>query len=532
MSENNKEDISHPVNKKADKKSIINRRDLLKGLAGIPVFGFFAYNLLEKRSIDNYKKRKVLEELGVDKVDAPQLQKRSTGKSGDLIRIGVIGFGSRGESLTRSIGLAHPEWTEAAKKDDKISEWLSQEDLNVAVTGICEVFDMRAERGLAAAKNELRPGDMTVKQLPVKRYQHYHELLESDEIDAVIIATPDHHHTPITIAAVQAGKHVYCEKSLCRTEEEVYEVYDAVKNGNVVFQLGHQYTKNTTFQKAKEIIEKDILGKISIIETTTNRNTPSGAWIRHIDQNGNLKPGSEKEIDWELWLGSRPKVPFSIERYYNWTQWWDYATGLVGQLFTHEYDAINQLLRIGIPKSVVASGGQYFYKDGRDMPDVFQSVFEYPDRDLTLIYSASLSSSHDRGRVFMGHDAWMELGDTLSVTADQDSTRFKEKINDGIINTSMPMFSFRPGSKDIDAVTSATAKYYASRGLIYTYVGGKRVNISHLHLKEWLDCIRFGGEVSADIEKAFEEGITCQMAHKSYLEKRRVEWDPAKKKII
>jgi predicted dehydrogenase len=357
-------------------------------------------------------------------------------------------------------------------------------------------------------------------------------MLDDKDIDAVMIATPDHHHAPISAAAARAGKHVYCEKSPAHTEEQLNDLYYAVKNSNVVYQLGHQVPQSVVFQQAKDIIKKDILGKITLIESTTNRNTADGAWIRHLDSNGNPKPGDENTIDWDQWLGPAPKVPFSIDRYYNWTKFFDYDIGLIGQLFTHEFDAVNQLLRIGIPKSVVSSGGIYYWKDNREMADLLHCVFEYPERDLTLLYSASLASSRNRGRVFMGHDASMELGDAISITADGDSTRYKKQIEAGLIDPSVPMVSFNPNLGKIDAVTSATEKYYAARGLTTTNINGRQIDVTYLHIREWIERIRNGGIPSANIEMAFEEGVTCLMAHKAYVEKRRIEWDPVNRKIV
>jgi predicted dehydrogenase len=313
----------------------------------------------------------------------------------------------------------------------------------------------------------------------------------------------------------------------------MHHVYEVVKNSDRVFQLGHQITQNVVFQQAKEIIKRDILGKITLVETTTNRNTANGAWIRHLDENGNLKPGDEKSIDWMQWLGTAPYNPFSVDRFYNWTKWFDYDLGLIGQLFTHEFDAVNQLLGIGIPHSAVASGGIYFWKDNREMADMLHAVFEYPERELTLTYSASLSSSRPRGRVFNGHDANMELGGSLNITADGNSTRYADQIKKGLIDTDAPMITISPGSGGgVDAITSASEKYYASRGLTTTNIGGRRVDVTHLHLKEWLECIRNGGQTSANIEMAFQEGIACVMAHRAYVEKRRVEWDPINRKIV
>ncbi len=436
--------------------------------------------------------------------------------------------------MIRHAGFAHPDWIEEARKaaeedprNRRLANHMAQEDLNVVLTAVCDVFDVRAERGLAASQVETRPGGD--RPLPgARRYRHYQDLLDSDDVDAVIIATPDHWHSRMAIDAVAAGQHIYLEKCMTRTEEEVYALTGAVRDSDLVFQLGHQNRQAESHIKAREIVEKDILGPITLIETTTNRNDPIGAWVYDIHEDGN-----PETIDWEQFQGPAPhKVPFNLERFFRWRCWFDYGTGLAGDLMSHEYDAVNQILDLGIPRSAVASGGIYYYQDGRDVPDVFQAVFEYPDRDLTLVYSATLASGRHRGKLFMGHDATMEVGSGLTVSADHSSTRYEEKIEEGVIDPAMPLLTYRPGFKGVDAVTSATEEYFASRGLLYTYRGGRRVSAYHLHIKEWLDVIRNGGEPSCGIERGFEEAITCHMATRSYLEGRRVEWDPLRRRIV
>jgi len=513
-----------------DKKNTVRRRTVLKALAGLPVLGLFGLELSEKQSYDKEKKTRILKDLGLDKIELPTLQPMK-GKS-DVIKIGIIGFGNRATAHANGLGYMHPDDVKAAENDKTFEDWLLQEDLNVAITGICDVFDLHAEHGLETAKNTVRAGGGKVYDIPVKRYRTYQEMLEDKDIDAVMIATPDHNHAPIAIAAAKAGKHIYCEKAPAHSEDQLEELYNTIKNSKIVYQLGHQVPQSVVFQQARDIIKKDILGKITLIETTTNRNTADGAWIRNLDKNGNPKPGDEKTIDWNQWLGTAPKVPFSLDRFYNWTKFFDYDIGLIGQLFTHEFDSVNQLLHIGIPKSVVSSGGIYFWKDNRDMADVLQCAFEYPDKDLTLLYSASLGSSLSRGRIFMGHDASMELGSAINIKADGESPRYKKQIDAGLIDPSTPMISFNPNSGKIDAVTSATEKYYASRGLTTTSINGHQVDITHLHIREWINCIRNGGTPSANIEMAYQEGVACLMAHKAYVEKRRVEWDPVNRKIV
>ena len=510
----------------------MGRRTLLKALAGVPVLGLFGAGLWDKQNYDSGKRTSLVKELGLDKLEFPGSDYGTVKHSGDLIRIGVIGFGTRGTQLSNGLGFMHPDDVKKKQLNGTFEDWMAQEYLNAAITGVCDVFDINAAKGITTAENMVRPGGDEAPELPVKRYRTYHEMLADKDIDAVIISTPDHHHARIAIEAAKAGKHIYCEKSVAHHEQELNELYETVKSSPIVFQLGHQITQSVVFQQAREIMKKDILGKITLVETTSNRNTANGAWIRHLDAKGNPKPGDESIIDWKQWLGETPYVPFSVDRFYNWTKWFAYDTGLIGQLFTHEYDAVNQLLRIGIPASVVSSGGIYYWKDNREMPDSLHCVFEYPQKDLTLLYSGNLASSRGRGRVFMGHDASMELGNNIIITADRNSTKYKDCIASGVIDTDSPMLTYNPGAGQIDAVTSASDKYYAARGLTSTLINGRSVDVTHLHIREWLNCIRNGGTPSANIEMAFEEGITCIMAHRSYVEKRRMEWDPVNRKIV
>ncbi len=529
---NDTSDKNTPEKSKKTNNSGMSRRTVVKALAGIPVLGLFGHQLLKKRNYDLEKRQAIVKELGLDTMEFPVSDYGTRQSGGDLLRIGIIGYGVRGNQLAQSLGFMHPDEVKRRNELGNLTEWLEQEYLNVALTGICDVFDMHTGNGLVVAKNDIRPGGQDTPKLPVRQYRHYQEMLDDKDIDAVIIATPDHHHGQMTIDAAKAGKHIYCEKSVANTEEEVNQLYQAVKESGVVYQLGHQITQNVIYQQAREIIKRDLLGKVTLVQTTSNRNTSHGAWVRHLDGQGNPKHGSETSIDWEQWLGKAPYAPFSIERYYNWTLYFDYATGLIGQLFTHEYDAVNQILRLGIPKTVTSSGGTYFWKDGRDMADLLHIVLEYPNRDLTLLYSGSLASSRNRGRVIMGHDASMEIGNNIMINADRNSPRYQQQIQAGLIDPSTPMISYNPGAGQIDAVTSASERYYAVRGLTTTTINGRRIDVTHLHLREWINCIRDGGVPSVNIEIAFDEGMACIMAHRAYIEKRVVEWDDFNRKIV
>lgn len=523
------------------RKEGIGRRNMLKALAGIPVLGVFGLEALRKYNYDSKHsvRREIIQELELE--DLLSSVKQVTETKGDLVRIGIAGFGVRGTQLSQALGFMEKSKFQKEQAEQKetgaesLKSQISHGNFNVVIAGICDVFDRHAEQGLAAARHDIFTGGDISKKYPVKRYKHFHDMLADPAIDAVIISTPDHHHAQMTIDAVNAGKHVYCEKAPVHREDEIQPLYDAVKNSGLVYQMGHQIPQNAVFQQAREIIKRGMLGNISHVATTTNRNTPSGAWIRHLDDSGVLKPGNERSIDWQQWLGKAQDVPFSVMRYYSWARFFDYDTGIFGQLFSHEFDAVNQLLNLGIPDLVSSTGGQYYYTDFGDIPDMLHTSFEYRGQGTTLTYSANLTSAQARPRTIYGKEASMTIGGSLRMTPDGNSEKYAGLVEKGLVDPSRPMLEIREGSnlsEAIDAVSSASSSYYASRGLTTTSINGRAWDVTHLHLKEWLDCIRNGGQTSANIDKAYQEAVVIAMADISYREQCRTGWDPVNKKII
>jgi predicted dehydrogenase len=417
----------------------------------------------------------------------------------EALRLGIIGYGKRGEELVKSL----------ASTGD-------QPALKIEIRGVSEVNDLRMKRGLAAA------GSLA------KAYKNYIDLLESNDIDAVIIATPDHWHAKMAMDAALRGKHIYLEKCMTHTVDEAKSLRDTVKRSAVVFQLGHHGRQRDLNLKAKKLIANGTLGKLTLIETTTNRNDPHRDWEMEGDESF-----SEEHVDWSQFQGPEAKKqPFSPERYYGWRNYWDYGTGMSGDLLSNEFDVVNSILDLGIPESAMATGGLYYHLDGREVPDVFHAAFEYPDRALTLLYSGTLASGIPRGTLFMGNDATLELGRILSVWVDKQSAKYKSRIESGIIDPSSPLVNYLKPLDSVDAVSSATSKYFADRGLDMTYSGGRAVNTTYLHLAEWLNCIRSGRKPSCNIDRGFEEAITAHMATRSFQEGRKVRWDKESETII
>jgi predicted dehydrogenase len=513
------------------------RREALLGLGSIPILGTVWWAGASGTVGKKRERETILEQLNIQ----PSLPSAVPAVSGKPVRVGIIGFGIRGEQLCRSLGYATDEWIAAmeeasaeAKREGRpftaLEDFRNQEPLNVQITGVCDVFDVRAEKAMRSFGTE---------DAPVKRYKTYTEMIRSGEVEAVVIATPDHWHAPMSIEALNNNVHVYVEKPMTHNLTETYALKEAAANSRAAFQVGHQHRQTLSFKTARDIVEKEILGHVSLITTNTNRNDDNGAW------NYDIHPeASPQTIDWQQFLGSAPEIPFNKNHFFRWRKWWAYGSGLSGDLLTHDYDRLNCVLKMGIPKSVMASGGIYTHRDGRNVPDVLQANMEFPDfstgstqrkgkeKGMTFTYSATLGNGFNRPTMLMGHDASMELGNRLTIWPDGGSTRYAEQLEAGKMSPQSPIYNYNPAASALDGVSSATSQYFADKGLMWTYVDGKRVDSTFLHMREWLSVIRNGGTLSCGIQEGFDEAIAAHMTGLSWKLGRRIEWDREGQQVI
>ncbi|RIJ49993.1 gfo/Idh/MocA family oxidoreductase [Maribellus luteus] len=507
------------------KSNKISRRDTLKALVTLPVLGYFANRFYVKYENDlsssDFTRMKL--EVADTSIQIPAAGYSSKGKQ---IRLGIVGNGFRGPQVLRSLGFAEKEWSEDKIKNGvpgpRLQSFLDQEDLNIVITGVCDTFSQRAEEAADIVSSPFRSGGAKQLNRP-KIYANYREMLADDNLDAVVILTPDHWHAKMAIDAARAGKHVYLEKPMCQTAEEAKLLRDVTLETGIILQVGHQNRQQASYIMAKEIIDKGVIGPVSLVETYTNRNNDHGAWIRGIPKNANAS-----NINWKEFLGDKAWREMDLDRYFNWQKWFEYGTGPAGNQFTHEFDCVNQVMDLGIPKRVIASGGNYYFNDPRDIPDVFNAIFEYPDRGMSLTYDCTLRNSRLRDKTFLGKDASMEVNVGVAVFPDSQSEKYKKYE----LESDTPLYTYHPKSDAVDAVTSATAKYYHDRGFGYTYHNGKKLDATYLHVKEWLYCIRQGIQPSCNVNRGFEETTTFYMSNLAYLEKRVVEWDAENEKII
>lgn len=265
----------------------------------------------------------------------------------DRVRFAIIGTGVEGCSL--------------------LSATLSVPGIDCAAAA--DLYDSRHE----AAKEALGG-----KNIDTTR--EYRRILDRSDIDAVIVATPDHWHRSLVVEAADAGKDVYCEKPMSHTVEDGFAMIEAVQKKSRICQIGSQRVSSILYAKAKEIWDSGKLGRVDTIEAAWDRNTDSGAWVYPIPPDA-----SEKTIDWDTWLDGAPKRPYDPVRFFRWRCYQDYGAGLAGDLFVHLLSGIHFVTATNQPANrAVSTGGLYYYNDGREFPDLLWTMYDYPNFNVVL----------------------------------------------------------------------------------------------------------------------------------------------------
>ncbi len=207
----------------------------------------------------------------------------------------------------------------------------------------------------------------------VKVTKDYREILQMEEVDAVCISTTDHWHDHITIAALKAGKAVYCEKPMVHQLEEGLAVVDAEKKYGLPLQVGSQRVSSILTEKAAELFAQGWIGELNLVEISADRASSGGAWQYSIPTDA-----GPDTVDWESYIGDAPKVPYDSNRFFRWRNYQDYGTGIAGDLFVHSFSSLHAITGSLGPERIFGTGGLRFWKDGRDVPDITLGLYDYP----------------------------------------------------------------------------------------------------------------------------------------------------------
>lgn len=245
----------------------------------------------------------------------------------------------------------------------------------------------------------------------------YREVLARPDIDAVIVATPDHWHAQIAIDAMNAGKDVYVEKPMVQKVEDGVRVAEAQRKTGRILQVGSQRVSSIVYQKAQQLLKAGAIGKLNMVDAWWDRNSAVGAWQYSIPPDAS--PGN---IDWDRFLGSAPKRPFEPIRLFRWRNYRDYGTGVAGDLFVHLFSGMHFITGALGPSRVFATGGLRFWKDGRDVPDVMLGIYDYPETaqhpafNLALRVNFVNGSGETSGFRFVGSEGVMTVGNGVTVS--------------------------------------------------------------------------------------------------------------------
>jgi predicted dehydrogenase len=293
----------------------------------------------------------------------------------DRIRVGFIGVGGQGFN-------AHVRTISG-----------NGADLNAEGVAVADVFNKRRDR--------------TVEELGITStdsYGDYRALLDRDDVDAVFIGTVDHWHTQIAIDAMEAGKHVYCEKPMTRYLGEAFQIHDVAKETGAVFQVGSQFCTEGKWHKAAEMIQAGQIGPLVLAQASYCRNSPDGEWNYDIDEDSN-----PENIDWQAWLGPVSDREFSADEYHRWRKYFPYCAGILGDLLAHRIHPL--MLATGAPEfpTRVASLGTRKITTDRDVRDNTQVLAEFPS-GLTIMVIGSTVNEQGLEQVFRGHEGTLYFG--------------------------------------------------------------------------------------------------------------------------
>ena len=391
--------------------------------------------------------------------------------SNNKITIGWIGTGSRGDYLMQRM-------------------YVDNKDV-AQVVAVCDAYT----GNLARAKDRV----VSTGGNTPKTYADYKELLADKSIDVVFIATPEHLHYPMFMAAIAAGKNIYVEKPLAHTIEQGAEMVAAWKKSGKVVQVGTQNRSNSLYIKAKEMVAQGMIGDIHYVRAFWYRNSleDNPAWRYKIPTDA-----SPANTDWARFLEGAPKRDFDLQRFYQWRLYWDYSGGISTDLLVHQTDITNFVCGKTTPLSCVASGGIYRWvnQDDRDVADTLSAIYEYNNK-FHINYSCYFGNDHyGYGEQFMGNEGTIEV------------------LNRQILNFYPEKFGGKPPAK------------VAARGEMSTTLPGNDNKAVEAHITNFLDAVRGKGQVIAPPTVGQQAAISGHMATLSFKAGKKIIWDDAASK--
>ncbi len=398
----------------------------------------------------------------------------------DRIGLGFIGFGL--------IGKQH------------VADFKKFNDVNLVA--LSETYKPRLQQGLEYMGNPNAKG-----------YSDFRRMYDDKNVDAVIVATPDHWHCLLTVMACAAGKDVYVEKPMTVFIDEGKWMIQAARKYKRVVVVGTQRRHGAGVAEAKKIVESGVLGKISLVRRAENRNIYPGFGKTPVED-------PPADLDYNMWLGPAPKKPYQAHRaLYHFRWFWDYSGGQMANLAAHGIDQMLWVMGVTMPTRVQSSGGRFALEDDGETPDMQEALFTYPGFVLSYAIhetSGYRGDSASRGLVFHGTKGTMLLSGSNEVVPEMHGDPFN----------SIPQFLGHPIGGPKTSQTTPVPWMEAAKG------SGQSGDTMALNKRDWIDCIRSRKRPLCEVEDGHHVAVACNLANISLRLGRSVQWDPAKQEVV
>lgn len=418
----------------------------------------------------------------------------------DKIRIATIGMGIMGYNDTRT-ALSCP---------------------GTELVAVCDLYTGRLDH----AKEVFGANIFTTK--------NYHEILDRKDVDAVIIATSDNWHSTIAIAAMHKGKAVYSEKPMVHYISEGLGEIKAQQETKAVFQVGSQRVSSLAFKKAKELYQAGAIGQINSIEASFNRQNALGAWQYTIPLDA-----STQTVDWNRYIAKdKVKIPYDADKFFRWRNYREYGTGVAGDLFVHLLSGIHFITDSKGPDKIYSIGGTYFWKDGRNVPDVMSAVIEYPHTKEHPAFQAILRVNFISGEgertstKIIGSEGVIDLsneGDGFTIHKN------KMAVAPGIggwdsFNTYTEAMQKALMEDYNKRYSAADQQIPTIPGVTYSVPQGYSANVDHFN--SFLDGIRLGKPIVEDAVFGFRAAAPALACNESYFQNKVIHWDAERMMLV
>ncbi len=376
---------------------------------------------------------------------------------------------------------------------------------NINLLAVCDLYDGRLEESKQRWGNNL----FVTKD--------YKEILKRSDIDAVIIGTPDFWHKKMSVDALNAGKHVYCEKPMVHSVEEGNDIIKAWKKSGKIYMVGSQGMSSLGNEKAKELLAAGAIGTLNYAEGFWARNSAFGAWQYPIPDDA-----STQTVDWEKYISISKDRPFDPLRFFRWRNYLDYGTGMAGDLFVHLFSSLHFITNSYGPNKIAATGGLRHWDDGREVPDVLLGMFDYPNTKQHPAFNLSLRCNFVDGT--SGSTFLKLVGSKGSMDIAWDSLTLKRNAggesDDPFLAEKAKEESGRPDRKKL--VPPLETVYKAQNG----YKGAH-----YDHFANFFTAIRENGSVAEDPVFGFRAAAPALLCNESYKKNEFINWDPEKMKL-